>query len=282
MPEHKDIPHLLALLDDESDWIGEQVSQALLAFGAELEPLTRGYRTQLNSRQLARLDATCRKWKNEAFFRQWQHWLDIDDPYEALEVAFNQLAYFHNDFEPVPLGAEIDALAGRFLASSAPREPEALMRFLFFDEGFNIPHTDVHQPGYHDLHAILKNKKGEQLSLTVLAILLGRRLGLELFGMHVPGHFMLAAFEGHDIQLYNTSNKGQPVARTSVLYLEETFRRNDTSAREMVASPYEMVLQNLRNIIECHCRKSQNSQAQQYASLYESLMQQLKLRKLVK
>lgn len=276
MDSHKEVPHLLALIDDESEYIREHVKTKLIAFGAKLEVIVDPYIASLTSIQQDILKGLCTEIRNHTFDNDWLGWMKINNPADSLEKAFEQLAYLRFGQQyPQTVGGHLDDLANTFRQRYRARDVKTLMRFLFEEEGFRSPQKDYYNPDYNNLLFVLESRRGVQLTLSCIAILVAHRLNIPLFGINVPGHFMLASFENGGMQLFNAFNRGLPVAKTSVLYMEETFRQNNTSPEEMVAEVHEIILQVLRNIIEAYCRKSKTDQAQIYARLYERLTDHL-------
>ncbi len=89
-------------------------------------------------------------------------------------------------------------IRGRLEAESVPINHYAvpvINEYLFDELGF----TSVQQaddPNDLFLHSVLKNKRGYCLSLSILYLAIGERLGLPLYGVVVPGHFFVRYDDG--------------------------------------------------------------------------------------
>ena len=92
------------------------------------------------------------------------------------------------------IGAEIQALDE--LAAGCP-EPtlDGWRRHLFVDLGFTGNVEDYYDPENSFLNSVVRRRVGLPISLSVLGIEVGRRLGLHLSGIGMPGHFLLR----HDV-----------------------------------------------------------------------------------
>jgi regulator of sirC expression with transglutaminase-like and TPR domain len=91
---------------------------------------------------------------------------------------------------PVDLAAELgrlDDLAARCGEPSVDR----LMEFLFVEEGFRGDVETYSDPRNSFLPDVLDRRLGIPISLSVLAIEVGRRVGVALRGVGMPGHFLL-------------------------------------------------------------------------------------------
>lgn len=67
----------------------------------------------------------------------------------------------------------------------------ALNRFLFDTQGFSGNFLDYYDPRNSYLNDVLDRKLGIPITLSVLYVELGRRIGVELDGVSFPGHFLV-------------------------------------------------------------------------------------------
>ncbi len=102
--------------------------------------------------------------------------------YPALDVA-RYLAHFDR---------MADSIAKRLRgSSSAGRIVLELNRFLFDEEGFVGNIQDYFDPRNSFLNDVLERKLGIPISLSVIYLEVGQRLGLPLVGVSFPGHFLV-------------------------------------------------------------------------------------------
>lgn len=66
-----------------------------------------------------------------------------------------------------------------------------LSRVLYQEEGFNGNQIYYHEPDNSFVSKVLESKLGIPISLSVVYILVGLRLGLPIYGINLPLHFML-------------------------------------------------------------------------------------------
>jgi len=91
---------------------------------------------------------------------------------------------------------EIERFAGRLRARLAPQVSAedrviALNEFLFYDLGFRGNAADYYDPRNSYLNEVLDRRTGIPLTLSVLYLEIGRRVGLPLEGVSFPGHFLV-------------------------------------------------------------------------------------------
>ena len=111
----------------------------------------------------------------------------------------------HPELDPMAEIARLDALARRAGAGDVHR----LRRFLFEDQGFLGNADDYYDPRNSCLNDVLDRHLGIPITLSVLAMEIGRRMGVDVVGVGLPGHFMAAA----DGVLFDPFNGGAVVSR---------------------------------------------------------------------
>ena len=119
----------------------------------------------------------------------------IDLSRAALAVARIE----HPDLDDRRELTRLDELAGR-VGVTRRTEPgvalERLRRFLFEEEGFRGNADEYYDPRNSCLNDVLDRKLGIPITLSVLTIEVGRRVGLDIAGVGLPGHFFVSANVG--------------------------------------------------------------------------------------
>lgn len=75
---------------------------------------------------------------------------------------------------------------------------EALNSYLFDELGFTGNESDYYDPRNSMLHQVLGRQMGIPITLSVVYIEIGRRAGLRVEGVGLPGHFIVRAFENDE------------------------------------------------------------------------------------
>lgn len=84
---------------------------------------------------------------------------------------------------------------------------EVMNEYLFDELGFEAM-EDEGKPSDLFLHNVMDNKRGYCLSLSILYLSIGERLGLDLYGVVVPGHFFVRYDDRHVRFNIETTGKG--------------------------------------------------------------------------
>ncbi len=121
---------------------------------------------------------------------------------------------------------EIDRLAERARARASGDDESALVdaldAALFVEAGFHGNSALYYDPRNSFLNDVLERRTGIPISLSIVYIETGRRLGLDLFGIGLPGHF-LVGHRGKDgrTQVIDAFNRGSRLAREDCARLVE-------------------------------------------------------------
>jgi len=87
------------------------------------------------------------------------------------------------------MAAEIKASLPTDAADQA--KLDALTKYLFVDNGFHGSRTDYSHQANSYLNRVLEDREGLPITLSLLYMEVGRRLGLKLEGVGLPGHFVV-------------------------------------------------------------------------------------------
>ena len=72
---------------------------------------------------------------------------------------------------------------------------EALNRYLFDEQGFAGNAAEYYDPRNSMLHRVLERRLGIPITLSVVYMEVGRRAGLRVEGVGLPGHFIVRAYD---------------------------------------------------------------------------------------
>ena len=112
-----------------------------------------------------------------------------DDEIPLDEAALLIAAHARPDLDVAAELGRIDELA------AGCKEPtlDALVHHLFAEEGFRGNTEEYQDPDNSYLDQVLRRRLGIPITLSVLTMEVGRRLGLALDGIGMPGHFLVGS-----------------------------------------------------------------------------------------
>jgi regulator of sirC expression with transglutaminase-like and TPR domain len=108
------------------------------------------------------------------------------------EAALLVAAHAHPDLDVDARLAQLDLLAARAVGYSAGE----LSTMLFVSEGFRGNESDYGDPRNSFLDDVLDRHLGIPITLSVVMLEVGRRCGLQLHGVGMPGHFLVGGGPG--------------------------------------------------------------------------------------
>ena len=125
---------------------------------------------------------------------------------------------------PLDIAAQLDRLddlATAFEGSGAPIDALGLSRFLFVESGFTGNRERYYDPDNSMLDQVMERRRGIPITLSVLAMEVGRRSGVGYVGIGMPGHFLLRSITDADAY-YDPFMRGLPLDRAGC---EERLRQ---------------------------------------------------------
>ena len=164
----------------------------------------------------------------------------LDDPdidVEAYLTRINEMAEEISE----DLQEEADAVAIR----------EALHRFLFDENGYHGGQAEYYHRANSYLNRVIDDREGLPITLSILYMELGRRIGLQLDGIGLPGHFVVEqTLTNGEQQLIDVFDRGKVLsdAEAEQLVLANTGRRMQPFDRR-AQSENEILQRVLNNLI---------------------------------
>src|SRR5574341_74172 len=146
----------------------------------------------------------------------------LDDEQIDLEHAVFLLARIaYPDLDALPYRRELDQLAqrlGQRLAGLHPfRDKHRVLRvmnqFLFDEEGFSGNVEDYYDPDNSYINCVLERRTGIPITLSIVYLLLARRLRLPIRGINLPIHFICQYDSPPESFYFDPFRKGQTLTR---------------------------------------------------------------------
>ena len=197
----------------------------------------------------------------------FQHVVGGGDDFDLLVASLVAVEFEYPGLDVSRYVARVDAFAdlARSLARSEVAAGElssegqlvALDRVFFGQLGFRGNQDDYYDPKNSFMNEVIERRTGIPISLAVLYIDLGRRLGLDLAGLSFPGHFLVRYQSGDELLFIDPFHQG---ARLDVEALEGRLRRVVGPGAELAeehlepASKHHMLTRMLTNLAAIYRR----------------------------
>ena len=194
--ERTDVEALVHLLSDQDPRIARQIHRHLVDAGSEALPFLRKALTNCDEPSLAtRIRNVIGDIAQADVERHWEVLLKTSAPDLDLEAGAFLIARTGDPhLETSPYQQRLDEMAAelRPLSTGTPRQVARHMNeYLFQTLRFRGNTEQYYDPNNSFLHRVLDDRVGIPISLSVVYLLLGQRLGVPVAGIGLPGHFLV-------------------------------------------------------------------------------------------
>jgi regulator of sirC expression with transglutaminase-like and TPR domain len=166
----------------------------------------------------------------------------------------------------------LDELADEVTVCEAAHDEEALCEYLFGSGRFRANTEDYYGPENSDLLWILQNRRGNPIGLTVLAMLLARRLGLSIHGCSFPGHFLGWIGHGEDSILVDCYHRGRLISMKEMQSKPAQLSEEARLALQQSCTLHDILQRMLVNLQFALAQSSRNDDAALVSDLLESIV----------
>jgi regulator of sirC expression with transglutaminase-like and TPR domain len=151
---------------------------------------------------------------------------------------------------------EMGAEARERVGSAEGPAVEAFNHYLFEEQGFAGNEADYYDPRNSMLHHVLERRKGIPITLSIVYMEVGRRAGLRVKGVGLPGHFLVRVWgegserEGVLVDPFNRKTTGREECqkRLDVIYDGQLALRDEHLRAVGARSILARVLGNLKAV----------------------------------
>ena len=253
MAKARDLPHLLALLDDDNAVVQEAVARELWDYGTRLEGLVAGLDPLPSPPVLKRLREVLADGARERLRAQWPLWYLEPSDADRLERALSLIADFEEHAQgrmprvhASPLSTLLDELADEFREEEGPQDALHLSAYLFQKRGISGAVDDYYASHNSNLRHVLLSGRGIPISLVSLYVLTARRLGLRVGGCNWPGHFLARVGTGEEVLIVDCFNEGRSITVKDFLKMQGPSRLAASAVLDFDA-PAEMIVGRVLN-----------------------------------
>ena len=238
---------LLKLLDDENADVQEGIQRALLEFEGDASHDLAALGIDLKSGDSKLLSDSLHAGRQKLLREQWimptSNLRYPDGDYESFESLLRLISDFlHDGITLRPsLSDELDIIAQE--AQPEVGTARELADWLFKSERFTGNKSIPFDPRNSDLAWSLEKGKSNPLGLSLIYILVAQRLGLTVYGVNYPGHFLCLIDSPDGPTLIDAFHKGRPIM---VKQLLEDHPELSAEAKKAVRQPCSLAAMLLR------------------------------------
>ncbi|MFH1023661.1 MAG: transglutaminase family protein [Planctomycetota bacterium] len=278
MPDPRQLPYLIKLLDDDSPMIRKRIVAELRAFGPSLEDEIVRLPESPTPAQKARLQDILEEHSRTWLRKNWLAWLDIPYENEKLEAAHALIADFQNGRHyPAKLKDLLDLLAAQYTDHHVKQDPFSLSNFLFKAQRLRGARTDLKNPHLSNLVYVIEEGAGLPISLASIFILVGHRLNMAIEGCNYPGHFLARVYVGKDMYLVDGYEGGRFLTESDILAMNPALPGGPRGVLRSAVPAAAIMERVLRNLSRAYADSGDNANG----VLLQQLLEEMRKRRIV-
>ncbi|MBY0525500.1 MAG: transglutaminase-like domain-containing protein [Gemmataceae bacterium] len=133
-------------------------------------------------------------------------------PLDVAELALRLAADEYPDLDVEAYLSELDGMAREaraYIGGDLDAQVNGLCRYLFHEMGFRGNTQNYYDARNSYLNEVLDLRRGIPITLSIVAIAVGARAGLEVVGVGLPGHFVAKAVNNGDEAIFDPFHGGR-------------------------------------------------------------------------
>ncbi len=177
------------------------------------------------------------------------------DPAASFDVAEIALQLARDEYPRLDVEAYLAELAAlaheakNYARGNFSARVDGLCRYVFHELGFRGNKKDYYDPRNSYFNQVLDRRKGIPITLAAVMMALGQRVGVQVVGVGLPGHFIVRCSGGKQDILIDPFHGGRRLSLTDCGHLVEqaTGVPFDASPESLQPIPLGLVVQRLLN-----------------------------------
>lgn len=204
------LTYLIDLIDDDSFEVRKEIIKQLSAYGIDLEDDLNRYHGSIDSEKMSLIIPIIEENRRTWIKENWDSWQNLDSDNDKIELALSILSKFHYGINYKPdLTKLLDELAEEFKNKIPYGDEFDLSFFLFKDKHLTGSKDDYNNPFNCNPIYTIKEKKGLPITLSLIYVLVGSRLGFSIKGCNYPGHFLAKVEFDNELIFVDCFNNGK-------------------------------------------------------------------------
>lgn len=271
------IKALIVLLGDEDQQTAQVARENLLREGEAARPHLEEAREAPDPRVRGRVRAVLEELRLERLRQRLARYAAApDDQLDLEEGALLLAEYEYPELDHASVRSQLDGLADQARHQMAGAETPiaqatVLSQHLFHRLGFRGDIGQYYHPDNSFLNRVIERRIGIPITLSLLFILVGRRLGLNVQGVAMPGHFIVQLSAADGPRYLDPFNQGQLLTRSDCVafLLNNGFGFQDSYLNP--ASVRRILIRMLTNLVQLYTQREELSRVAHVSGFLELL-----------
>ena len=200
------IKALVRLLSDENDRVVKTISDRLIEIGDSAVPFLQ--EAEIEQPEMARrIEAVLDEIRGARLEEEFRDLVSgPDDPIDLEQGELLIARYAYPTLDVAAYSQQLDDMAREMRDRigqrvSGEEAVKTLSRYLFTEQGFRGNNKNYYEADNSYLNRVLDRRTGIPISLSIVYLLVAQRLDLPVFGIGMPGHF-LVKFESERYKVF--------------------------------------------------------------------------------
>ena len=245
--KHGEIDALLNLIDDPDEGVYTHVRARLATYGEEIIPRLENL-WELNSFGDAfqqRIEDLIHFIQFDAVQKGLERWAR-EGGENLFEGALRVARYQYPDLDEAEVRDNLNRIRQDIWLElndelTALEKVKVFNHILFDVHGFRGNKKNYHAAQNSYINTVLETRKGNPLSLSIIYIALAESLGVPVYGVNLPNHFILAYVDEYNIMRFIEERIRPDAERADVLFYINAFNRGAIVHKTEIASYLEQL-----------------------------------------
>lgn len=277
-PDSRELMALMTLLDDETPEVRDRVAQRVAdVTTGDLSEWLSSRDMPLPAGDAALLSDLLSPARRTMLRREWVvpsgGGAALAEDWERFEALLRALSDFLHDGISLrqPLSDAIDLLAEEAARENCELEEE-LVDFLFGGGRFTGNRKTYHAPCNADLAWVAAEGRSNPIGLSLVLLLVARRLDLDVEGVNFPGHFLCRIHRDGEPWIVDCFDEGKLHRQADLLAGNSELTRQQKRLLEATADPGSILHRLLNNLIVALHRDGRTEDCSLVRELRETLI----------
>lgn len=277
--EIKDTENLIKLLDDNDEFVYQHVRNKLLEAGTDVIPALMMGLTNDNALLNERIKNTI----DEIYFSE------IDVKFKELsqknedileDAVFLMARFGYPEIDMTKYKNTLDEMGDKLNISIAKMKTNTLIpqgdplhiiniinNFLFYQQGFKGNTENFYEPENTFFNDVMDRKKGIPISLSILYLLICKRLNLPAYGVNLPAHFIIKYIDDKDEFFIDPYNNGIVISKSEAIKFLSRIGLSKEDFENIsflkIADDKDIIKRSLNNLINIYTRSGDVQKTEQ-------------------
>ncbi|MBL7923705.1 MAG: transglutaminase family protein [Bacteroidia bacterium] len=253
---------LISLLDDSDLEVFSHIEEKLISIGSNVIPLLEdAWSNAFDPVLQQRIASIVHKIQFDTLLEQMKLWIHTGND-DLLEGVVLVARYQYPELDKEKIAQFITQIKKdiwlELNESLTALEQVNVLNHIFFTKyGFGGNTSNYHAPQNSYINCVVESRKGNPLALSVLYLLVTKSLGLPIYGVNLPEHFILTYLEvregeegntGRILFYINPFSKGSVFGKSDIDQFIKKLNIDPQNSYYQPCSHRDMVLRMLRNL----------------------------------